>query len=148
MAYGDNVDSTVAGDTGSVFLQGLRVSNPVECGNADGQGGVFVLPGAPVNVPNISILQIQARVGDTNCLVDGVSVANVLSDGQTALLLNYPGIIRNSVAVIKDGIPLPINLTDQYSYSVAYGPISSTISFTTAVGTGELYFITASIQTI
>lgn len=142
MAYGDAINDVAAADTGYYTTSRIRVSNPIECGDANGQGGTYFPPGDTA-LPGQTGLQIQYKIGDTTAIINGITVPAIMAEGDTALVLNYK-LALYSVNVSKDQVPLPYGSdSGQYEYTVSYGPTSATITFSVAVGTGELYNITA-----
>lgn len=83
-------------------------------------------------VSNTSIILTQFIIGQGG---------SPMTAGQTVLVLTYPLIINNSVLISKDGTVLPVGLNDRISYTVVYTSTNLTITFNTAVATGELYII-------
>lgn len=66
-------------------------------------------------------------------------------DGQTSLVISATGFIENSVDVALDGVDLPVNRTDRWSFTVDYSnPVQITITFNQGlqgVINGQLYEI-------
>lgn len=80
----------------------------------------------------LKITFLQFKVGD---------VGSPMSAGQDTLQITQPNLIQDSVNVVKDGVVLPRDDSNQISYGVTYNPGGITIIFDQAVQNGQTYIV-------
>lgn len=110
-----------------------------------GGTGTIVNPSTGV-ISTIAAIFLEFTVGVTSSpvLVNGVNVT-LPSPGGNQIVLPLTSILNNSIAVIKDGTPLPIGATDRVSFTPIYLSNSVTITLGpsgTIFNTNDLYVIT------
>jgi len=106
--------------------------------------GIIVNPATGV-FSTIQEVYLQFIVGTTTSpqLVNGVNVT-LPSAGTNQIILPLSNILNQSIAVTKDGVPLPISATDRVSFTPIYTLSSVTVTLAPAgvnFQNGDLYVI-------
>lgn len=87
---------------------------------------------------NYNTSRLQFVVGDSDSIVTDLSSDQYTlpEQDQTQIALNINKVVRYSVECFLDGAIMPMQDTDQISYSVVYDTSTTIITIFTGVGTG------------
>lgn len=98
-----------------------------------GDEGQLINPSTGQAVTILPLL-VQFVVGEVGAL---------MTVGQTQLVLNYTGILDNSISIDVDGSELPINRSDRFSFTAVVVSGSATVTFNAPVSDGMLIMLHA-----